>query len=134
MKAASHELKGAIHYNTACRQLASERDLLDIRVPMQALVDYRGFRLVARPLLPLSKDSIVYGSSDAGGSFHCDNAAFNDVSLWQSRKAGWSEADALLRPLSLHVDHASVWPSASHQAACRLRRAPLGDAGGCRRR
>jgi hypothetical protein len=34
-----------------------------LHVPMQALVDYRGFRLIAMPLLPLGPDSIVYGGS-----------------------------------------------------------------------
>jgi len=33
-----------------------------------ALVDYRGFRLLSMPLLPL-KD-IVYGSKDGGNSIH----------------------------------------------------------------
>ena len=33
---------------------------------MMALVDYRGFRLIAMSVLPLQSDSLIYGSNDAG--------------------------------------------------------------------
>ena len=33
---------------------------------MMALVDYRGFRLIAMSVLPLKKGSLIYGSCDAG--------------------------------------------------------------------
>jgi hypothetical protein len=57
-KAAGHELRGAV----SMFNLGSKRLL----VPMQVLIDYRGFRLIAMPLLPLKE--LVYGSDDGGVS------------------------------------------------------------------
>ena len=39
-----------------------------------ALVDYRGFRIIAVSILPIHKQTLVYGSSDAGRTVHssCD--------------------------------------------------------------
>jgi hypothetical protein len=42
-----------------------------------ALIDFRGYRLVAISMLPIGKESIIYGSSDAGATVHADNDAFN---------------------------------------------------------
>lgn len=36
---------------------------IGIRTPMMALIDYRGFRLVAMSRVPISETSIVYGSN-----------------------------------------------------------------------
>jgi hypothetical protein len=41
------------------------------------LCDYRGYRLLAESLLPLGKDSLVYGSSDAGRYYLCIKRCFN---------------------------------------------------------
>jgi len=35
-----------------------------------ALIDFRGFRLVAQSLLPIDKTTIQYGSDDGGNTFH----------------------------------------------------------------
>ena len=40
--------------------------MAEIRVPIMALVDYRGFRLIAMSVLPVSGNSLIYGSKDAG--------------------------------------------------------------------
>lgn len=57
IKSASHELK-------------SLEQLLDfspkIRVPLIALIDYLGYRLIAFSLLPINQDTLVYGSDDSG--------------------------------------------------------------------
>lgn len=39
-----------------------------------ALVDYRGFRIIAMSILPISSQTIVSGSADAGRTVHasCD--------------------------------------------------------------
>jgi hypothetical protein len=37
---------------------------------MQTLVDFKGCRVVALPLLPISKDTLVYGSCDGGHTVH----------------------------------------------------------------
>jgi Clustered mitochondria len=36
------------------------------------VIDYRGFRLLATSLLPITKTSILHGSFDAGKTLHCD--------------------------------------------------------------
>ena len=58
-KVAGHDLKGLVHlYNCWER---------GVHVPMMAIVDYRGFRVVGMPLLPIDgARTLVYGSSDAG--------------------------------------------------------------------
>lgn len=61
-----------MHYHAAFKLLRSP-----VRAPeLQVLVDYRGFRLVVRPLLPLSSSSMAYGSSDGGATFHGGGSAF----------------------------------------------------------
>lgn len=44
----------------------------DLNTPLMALIDYKGYRLVAMSFLPISKGSLVYGSSDAGKTIHND--------------------------------------------------------------
>ncbi len=68
-KAAGHDLKGAISYFRFCTD--------GICVPMQALVDFQGFRLIAMPLLPLRGHTPIYGSNDGGASVHASNPVFN---------------------------------------------------------
>lgn len=57
-KVAGNELKGLISYFN-CK-------IQDLNVPLMALVDYRGFRLIAMSILPCSSETIIYGSCDAG--------------------------------------------------------------------
>ena len=38
-----------------------------------ALVDYLGYRLIAISVLPITKDTLVYGSADAGVTLHNSN-------------------------------------------------------------
>ena len=62
MKSAGHELKSVISiYN--CR-------IKGIHLALMALVDYRGFRMICSTRLPLSKNSLCYGSADAGVTVH----------------------------------------------------------------
>ena len=52
-KVANHELTGLMAYfNLGFR---------DVCTPLMSLVDYRGFRLVAMSVLPVSKDTLIYG-------------------------------------------------------------------------
>lgn len=68
-KAAGHDLKGSIHYyNSGVKEL---------HVPLMAVIDYKGFRMTAQALLPLGKDSLVYGSADAGRTVLNSNEKFN---------------------------------------------------------
>lgn len=38
----------------------------ELNTPLVCLIDYRGFRLIAMSLLPIDRESLVYGSDDAG--------------------------------------------------------------------
>lgn len=68
-KAAGHELKGAINMY--------KYHVKGIRVPMQALVDFHGYRIIAMPLLPLKGGELIYGSRDAGKTFKRSSDDFN---------------------------------------------------------
>eukprot|EP00727_Mastigamoeba_balamuthi_P009543 m51a1_g5210 hypothetical protein (1212) ;mRNA; r:242382-246294 len=57
-KVASHDLKSLVHICNCWEP--------GINFPMMALVDYRGFRIVGMTLLPISTDTLVYGSQNAG--------------------------------------------------------------------
>jgi len=52
MKVAGHELKGL-------NALVSCGMMLGLNFPLLALIDYRGFRLIATSALPISEDTIV---------------------------------------------------------------------------
>ncbi len=69
LKAAGHDLKGSIHY------FNSGVDIL--RIPLMTLIDYKGFRMTAQAVLPLSPGSIIYGSADAGATVQNVDATFN---------------------------------------------------------
>ncbi|PRP79299.1 ABC transporter B family member 11-like [Planoprotostelium fungivorum] len=58
MKAASHELKGLQQYYYS--------GIPELRVPLMAYIDYRGWRLQAISLLPVGSNTLVYGSADGG--------------------------------------------------------------------
>ena len=49
----------------------------DINLPMMALVDYRGFRLIAMSVLPIKGKSLIYGSKDAGATVFNSDSKFN---------------------------------------------------------
>lgn len=56
-----------------------------LRFPFQVIIDYRGFRLIAMPLLPIDGASTLkYGSSDAGKNAFALDKDFNE----QMRLAG----------------------------------------------
>jgi hypothetical protein len=68
-KAAGHDLKGSIHYyNSGVKEL---------HLPLMAVIDYKGFRMTAQALLPLGKNSLIYGSADAGRTVLNSNESFN---------------------------------------------------------
>eukprot|EP01105_Mastigella_eilhardi_P012345 TRINITY_DN2830_c0_g1_i2.p1 TRINITY_DN2830_c0_g1~~TRINITY_DN2830_c0_g1_i2.p1 ORF type:complete len:975 (+),score=154.79 TRINITY_DN2830_c0_g1_i2:32-2926(+) len=57
-KLAGHELKSLV---TICNQ-----EVPGISLPLMALIDYRGFRLIAMTVLPIDKNTLILGSRDAG--------------------------------------------------------------------
>lgn len=73
-KAASLELLGQDAY------LSCQATVPDLRTPLMALVDYRGFRILATCVLPLQKgSSLVYGSDDGGRTCHADDVHINGM-------------------------------------------------------
>src|SRR5690349_20535631 len=70
MKTGGLELKGLMRYY-GCEGL---------HVPLMAVIDYRGFRLVAMSILPIEKKkTLIYGSSDAGKTVHASDPYFNKM-------------------------------------------------------
>ncbi|KAH3765084.1 Histidine kinase A [Pelomyxa schiedti] len=63
-KVAGHELKSLVNIY--------KEETYGLSLPLMALVDYRGFRLIAMTLLPITENTIVLGTSDAGQHFHTD--------------------------------------------------------------
>lgn len=70
-KAAALELQGL--------SLLSSLFLPGIHIPLMALIDFKGFRILATSLLPLGPDTIVYGSHDAGKTVHASDPVFNKM-------------------------------------------------------
>jgi len=62
MKIAAHELSAL--------NIMMDNRVPDLFFPLMALVDYRGYRLVAISTLPINSETICHGSSDAGSTIH----------------------------------------------------------------
>jgi hypothetical protein len=75
-KAAAQELLGASHYYDYFEEINHP-----IIPTMQTIVDFMGFRVVALPILPISKETLVYGSCDAGKSVMMDNKVSELMSM-----------------------------------------------------
>ena len=76
-KVAGHELKGL--------KALFSTNTPGLCFPLMALIDYKGFRLVASSLLPLSKGSLILGSNDAGRTVHADDPILNEKVAVASR-------------------------------------------------
>lgn len=68
-KAAGHELKGLGHYWLS--------EVEGLNFPLMAVVKYCGFCLIALSVLPVTKYTLSYGSSDGGKTVHKDNPELN---------------------------------------------------------
>ena len=69
MKASKNDMTGLMSYYNA--------KIPGLYFPLMALIDYRGFRLIAMSILPISKSTIRYGSADAGKTIHKANKEIN---------------------------------------------------------
>lgn len=47
--------------------------------PLMALVNYRGWRLVASSVLPIDETTIAYGSADSRRTVHADDPVLNEI-------------------------------------------------------
>lgn len=70
MKAAEHEIKGGMAF-LDCR-------IVGLRLPLMALIRYRGHCFLAESIIPVGRDSLVYGSKDGGVTIHADNPLLNE--------------------------------------------------------
>jgi Clustered mitochondria len=68
-KVAGNELRALAALHNHCRDTG-------LRVPLAAIFDYRGLRIIAVSLLPLKGKSLVYGSKDGGRTVFNRNAKF----------------------------------------------------------
>ncbi|KAL6047498.1 Histidine kinase A [Balamuthia mandrillaris] len=75
MKAAGHELKGLSLYIS----LLEKAKIQGLSFPLMALINYRGFRLIASTVLPLGQNTIIYGSADGKRTVHADVPQVNDI-------------------------------------------------------
>jgi hypothetical protein len=86
-KACSHDLKGAAAYFrtwfTSSRREALHRHDA-IRVPIEVIVEYRGYRLTAMPFLSL-QSGVIYGSGDGGETIHNTSSSFNAMMATSAR-------------------------------------------------
>lgn len=69
-KISGHELKGLL----ACMNCAPA----DLSLPLIALVDYKGFRLIAMSQLPISQETLAVGSGDGGITVVSRNAVLSE--------------------------------------------------------
>jgi len=72
MKVAGHELKGLTAY-------ASQGMLLGMSFGLVCLIDYGGYRLIASSKLPISQETLVYGSADGGNTVYAENRRMNKM-------------------------------------------------------
>ncbi|PRP89297.1 hypothetical protein PROFUN_02171 [Planoprotostelium fungivorum] len=69
-KAAKNEMQGL--------EAMSNTYVSGLSFPMMTMIDYKGFRLLAMPVLPIDKTTLKYGSNDAGATIHADDEVLNE--------------------------------------------------------
>eukprot|EP00013_Stygamoeba_regulata_P007665 CAMPEP_0177641970 /NCGR_PEP_ID=MMETSP0447-20121125/7343_1 /TAXON_ID=0 /ORGANISM="Stygamoeba regulata, Strain BSH-02190019" /LENGTH=984 /DNA_ID=CAMNT_0019144109 /DNA_START=147 /DNA_END=3101 /DNA_ORIENTATION=+ len=80
VKAAGNELVGAI--------AVWSQYVDDLHSPMMSIIDYQGFRVLAISVLPLSKDTLAYGSNDGGKTVHRDHEKLAELIEKVTEKLG----------------------------------------------
>jgi hypothetical protein len=70
MKAAEHEIKGGMAY-LDCR-------IVNLRLPLMALIRFRGQTILAESIIPVGNDSLIYGSRDGGVTIFAENPDMNE--------------------------------------------------------
>ena len=63
--------------------------------PLMVLVEYAGHRVLAISLLPIGRETIVYGSADGGKTVHDDDAVVHDFMEAMSNEFGLLPHDIL---------------------------------------
>eukprot|EP00466_Bigelowiella_natans_P012163 jgi/Bigna1/128723/aug1.7_g3431 len=76
--------RGELHGSNSFFQFFLEKEI-PIQVPLQTVIDYRGFRLVAMPVFPIQRgQTLVYGSEDAGATVRNSDSEFEK---WMAQAA-----------------------------------------------
>lgn len=106
-KVQGHELKGLKAYFGWFFQ----RGLLGkVSFPLTALIDFKGYRITAMTLLPIDKNSLVYGSQDAGSECIVKDeipewsALVREASMGMGLKPHWVRNGAGEREIASCVD------------------------------
>ena len=81
-KVMGHELKGANSYFRCA--------IPGVHIALQAVIDYRGFRMLAQAYIPIDESTIRIGSSDAGKSMHSHPGYITKLK-WTARELNISE-------------------------------------------
>eukprot|EP00727_Mastigamoeba_balamuthi_P001851 m51a1_g11663 hypothetical protein (1053) ;mRNA; r:493-4759 len=76
MKAGGHELKGLMRFCSSPK----------LHVPLMALIDWHGFRLVAMSRLPIDRTTLCYGSDDAGTTTRFSDPALEKLIEEEARR------------------------------------------------
>ncbi|PRP86399.1 hypothetical protein PROFUN_05318 [Planoprotostelium fungivorum] len=80
IKAAKNELKGL--------EAHSSRYVEGLHYPMMALVDYKGYRVIALAILPIDKGTLRYGSDDGGMNVHAEDEELNEKMELAGKRLG----------------------------------------------
>ena len=99
-KAAGHELQGLMAY--------FNHGSPDISLPLMALVDYLGFRLIAMILLPISSASIIYGTRDGGHTVQDLSPLFNRRMAQAARKLNLTSHIGGINPTACAQVHSAT--------------------------
>jgi hypothetical protein len=128
MKAAGQEFTGASQYNQVFGENGHK-----IIPAMQTIVDFKGYRIVALPLLPIDGErTLVYGSCDAGKHMICSpdvvseleraaktlHLAKNKVNDIEIFTAGDVEVDKVVGNTYYMLDLARSFPPEDLQVIC----------------
>ena len=87
---------------------------------MTALVDFRGYRLLASSLLPIGKDTLQYGSDDMGKVVRNSGGAMSAVMGRLGRRLNIKEHTiGHVQPGMGRIPHANaLWPLLSPYSCC----------------
>lgn len=100
-KAAGRELQGLQGY---LRWIVNTGNKLF--TALFCLVDYAGYRVIASSLLPIGKDTLVYGSCDAGKTVRCDffvKGIMKQAADWLHLKGHKSSGEEIFAPTDIEV-------------------------------
>ncbi len=99
---AHFSLQGLIEYSD-CR-------LANLRFPLVVLIDYLGSRIIAEPILPIDRTTLVYGSSDGGRTVRSGDEQVRRLMQKAAKKLNltthviWDQARATCHALSSCID------------------------------